>query len=391
MKTSIIILTYNHLNMTVNCLNSIKRNTPEEHEVIVVDNGSTDGTVEYLKQQEPEIKLIINGSNLGFAKGCNQGLAVSEGDAILFLNNDTVVPPGWLAPLLQQLYADDETGMTGPVSNFISGHQQIPVTYGRIEDMDAFAGENGRLNRGKTLEVRRLIGFCLLVKRSVLDEIGPFDERYGLGNYEDDDLCLRAIRAGYRLLVVLDSFIHHIGHASMGQLPDTSLQNLLKENAEKARLKWGAPIHSLLYAPYAAITATVRSDNAEKLEATLASLAAVADEIIVLDCAPTEESLHTTSRYTDRIYTMKGEADPLWVNAWMNELASGAYVLPLTAGDCLDPVNRRKLKGLKLALNTGYESVALSPDGKYRLFRKGVAQSGNACFGITGEVQIQPS
>lgn len=239
MKTSIIILTLNQLPLTIQCLESIKRNTPEEHEIIIVDNGSSDDTVQFLKAHYPELKLIENQQNLGFAKGCNQGVELAEGDAILFLNNDTVVPPGWLTPMLRALNSDSSVGMAGPVTNYISGHQLVPVTYSELKNMEAFAAEYCESKRGQVEEVRRLIGFCLLVKRSVLSEIGWFDERYGLGNYEDDDLCLRALQHGYKLLIALDSFIHHIGHASMGQDPSFDLTTLLQQNQQKAFRKWG--------------------------------------------------------------------------------------------------------------------------------------------------------
>lgn len=239
MKTSIIILTLNQLPLTIQCLESIKRNTPEEHEIIIVDNGSSDDTVQFLKAHYPELKLIENQENLGFAKGCNQGGELAEGETILFLNNDTVVPPGWLAPMLHALNSDSSVGMAGPVTNYISGHQLVPVTYSELKDMEAFAAEYCESKRGQVQEVRRLIGFCLLVKRSVLSEIGWFDERYGQGNYEDDDLCLRALQHGYKLLVALDSFIHHIGHASMGQDPSFDLTTLLQQNKQKAFRKWG--------------------------------------------------------------------------------------------------------------------------------------------------------
>ena len=98
LKTSIVILTYNELPLTKQCLASIKKHTSDEEiEIIVIDNGSSDGTIEYLKSN-PSLKTIFNEENLGFGKGCNQGLDVATGDSVLFLNNDTIVTENWLNP-----------------------------------------------------------------------------------------------------------------------------------------------------------------------------------------------------------------------------------------------------------------------------------------------------
>ncbi|MBP2116349.1 glycosyltransferase family 2 protein [Paenibacillus silagei] len=360
MKTSIIILTLNQLPLTIQCLESIRRNTPEEHEIIIVDNGSTDETVDFLKMHYPELKLIENKENLGFAKGCNQGGEVSEGEAILFLNNDTVVPPGWLAPMLNALESDSAVGMSGPVTNYISGHQRIPVTYSELREMEAFAAEYCNEKRGQVQEVRRLIGFCLLVKRTVLEEIGWFDERYGLGNYEDDDLCLRAIQHGYKLLIARDSFIHHIGHASMGQTPSFDLTTLLAQNKEKAFQKWGANIHSLIYtSPVRVCAGIIASGNEAMLEETLASFAEVTEQMIVVDPSGNERVVQTAARYTQQVYTLKGEMNVRMCRELITHMASEPYILWLQEGDVMTADERRRFNGLKLSLFHQYHLVTL--------------------------------
>ncbi|WP_158594197.1 glycosyltransferase family 2 protein [Cohnella faecalis] len=102
MKTSIVILTHNQLHITKLCLDSIRAFTGPSYETIVVDNGSSDGTTDFLRSQ-PDVKAIFNSENKGFAKGCNQGWEVSSGDCVLFLNNDTIVTPGWLEAMLEVL------------------------------------------------------------------------------------------------------------------------------------------------------------------------------------------------------------------------------------------------------------------------------------------------
>ncbi|AOL29033.1 polypeptide N-acetylgalactosaminyltransferase [Bacillus sp. FJAT-14266] len=237
-KTSIIVLTYNQLALTKQCLESIWKHTNNDCiEVIVIDNGSHDGTRDYLKQITL-IKAIFNKTNEGFAKACNQGLEVASGDNILFLNNDTVVTNQWLEPMIKLLYQDDKIGMVGPVSNYVSGPQQVPVNYTNVEEIEDFSRLYCLQQRGRSKAVLRLVGFCLLVKKKVLDQVGGFDERFVGGSFEDDDLSLRVLQAGYQLKIALDSFVHHHGHATFTGNPDLSISQLYEENRQRFIDKW---------------------------------------------------------------------------------------------------------------------------------------------------------
>src|ERR1019366_8002014 len=112
--TSIVILTHNQLAHTKTCLESIARHTPEAHELILVDNGSTDGTADYLREyaaRHRRVVVIANRTNRGFAAGNNQGLALATGSQVLLLNNDTVVTPGWLGNMLKVLREHPQVGV----------------------------------------------------------------------------------------------------------------------------------------------------------------------------------------------------------------------------------------------------------------------------------------
>ena len=195
-KTSIIILTYNNLDYNIICLESIKKYTTDEtYEIIVVDNNSTDGTREWLKEQT-DIKFILNDENVGFPKGCNLGIKASEKDNdILFLNNDTKVTPRWLDNLKICLYSDDKIGATASITNYCSNYQSIGIPYNNMEGMIEFADKNNVSSSDKWEQKTRLVAFCMLIKREVINEIGNFDEIFTPGNYEDDDLCMRVINA----------------------------------------------------------------------------------------------------------------------------------------------------------------------------------------------------
>ncbi|MGI6385863.1 MAG: glycosyltransferase family 2 protein [Desulfomonilia bacterium] len=139
--TSIIILTCNQLEYTKKCVESIQKHTPQPHEIIFVDNGSTDGTREYIEQlasDHEHIQLILNEKNLGFAAGNNQAIQKAGGDYLLLLNNDTVVTEKWLGTLIQHLNESPDTGMVG-------SHEQLgfrPPT-GAGYALRKFSGRHG--------------------------------------------------------------------------------------------------------------------------------------------------------------------------------------------------------------------------------------------------------
>ncbi|MFH1624074.1 MAG: glycosyltransferase [Pseudomonadota bacterium] len=241
---SIVILTYNQLEYTEKCIESILRYTKEPYELIFVDNGSTDGTVEYLKTVQSSefrvqsIRIIENTSNRGFAAGNNQGIGAARGDYILLLNNDIIVTDGWLQEMIRGAESDPKIGIVGPMSNYVSGPQlDREAKYSNIEEMQAYARNFAHKNKGRWLEFDRMVGFCMLIKREVLDKIGLLDERFGSGNFEDDDLCLRAERAGYKMMICGNVFVHHFGSRSfVGNNIDYTAQ--LEKNKEVFLEKW---------------------------------------------------------------------------------------------------------------------------------------------------------
>ena len=239
--TSIIIVTFNQLEYTCQCVESIRRMTDEPYELIFVDNASSDGTVEYLRSLNGA-KVIENTENRGFPAAANQGIAVAAGTQILLLNNDTIATTGWLRRLLDAMYSDPRIGLVGPCSNFVGSEQQIEVSYENLTSLDAFAWEWGKAHAGQRIDAHRLIGFCLLIRRELIEAVGLLDERFGIGCFEDDDYCLRAIKAGWRPVIAVDAFIHHFGSRTfMGSGLD--LSSILRENEQIFRKKWGSSDH----------------------------------------------------------------------------------------------------------------------------------------------------
>ncbi|HDR05497.1 MAG TPA: glycosyltransferase [Candidatus Marinimicrobia bacterium] len=212
---SLIILTYNALKYTRECIASIEAHTNYPYEIIFVDNNSTDGSKKWLKQyvkKNPQHTFIDNRENKGFAGGNNQGVRAAEGEYVLLLNNDVLVSDGWLEDMVHALELDEKIGMVGPVTNHISGRQMLKdVPYKDAAGFHDFAQYVRRENAKRVTPRRRIAGFAVLMKKTVYEKVGGLDEAYGTGNYEDDDLCLKVRNRGFAIMVHEGVFIHHYG------------------------------------------------------------------------------------------------------------------------------------------------------------------------------------
>ncbi len=243
-KVSIVLVTYNNLNLTIQCVNSILRNTTwPNYQLIVVDNGSEDGTGDYLerlRQAVPTAKVILNPDNRGFSAANNQGLREADGDILLLLNNDTVVPDGWLDPLVRHL-RNPSIGMVGPVTNAVGNEAKIEVSYTDIQQMQDFADRYTEARKGRSFDISMLAMFCVAFRRGILEEVGYLDEAFGIGMFEDDDYSRRVQAAGYRTVCAEDAFIHHYGQASFRKLiASGEYQVLWDKNQAYFESKWGA-------------------------------------------------------------------------------------------------------------------------------------------------------
>jgi polysaccharide pyruvyl transferase CsaB len=241
-RASVIVVSYNNLALNKLCLESIIRNTEyPNYEIIVVDNDSKDGTPAYLRYmaaQYPNISIILNDGNNGFARANNQGIARSSGDYIVLLNNDTIVPPGWLSRLLRHL-ENSVIGMIGPLTNFVGNEAKLDIDYQTWGEMEAFAARHVWEHDGQSADIYMLAMFCVAFRRDTYDEIGPLDEQFGIGMFEDDDYAQRMKAKGYRVMCAADVFVHHFGQAAFKKLiEDGSYDPLFDENRSYYETKW---------------------------------------------------------------------------------------------------------------------------------------------------------
>ena len=228
--TSIVIVTYNSETTIANCLHSVLLSIEAGDEVIVVDNASIDGTRREIQQFLPltsRLRLIESKANLGFSTGCNTGLRASQGTYLVLLNPDTIVYPRWLEKL-RRVFAED-VGAVGPVSDNAALHQGIGcyVEPGRrlqeLQDVltEGYAGQVG--------ETKLLVGFCLMVKRDILNRVGLLDEDLFVGN-DDLELSWRLRTHGLRLLIALDVFVHHTNHVSFTSVEPDVRRRYIEES-----------------------------------------------------------------------------------------------------------------------------------------------------------------
>src|SRR5690606_32507001 len=185
-KVSIIILGFNQVEYTRKCVESIRKHTRQKYELILVDNGSKDGTETYFRSV-PGAKVVRNAENLGVSRGWNQGMRLADGDYLLILNNDVIVGPGWLENMVRLAASEPSIGMVGPRSNFIAGPQLVPeVPYKAEEGIQDFIRQWQAGHELSAAEFGFIKGFCHLIPRRVFEKVGFYDERYGKGNFEDD-------------------------------------------------------------------------------------------------------------------------------------------------------------------------------------------------------------
>lgn len=242
-KVSVVVVTYNNLDLTKACLKSLDDNSDYSNfEIIVVDNASSDGSQDFLKTWAAEgsnRKIILNADNRGFAAGNNQGLVAATGDYLVMLNNDTFVTPGWIRTLMAHFKRDPSIGLVGPVTGNIGNEAKIDIHYNNMDEMVREAAIYTRSHMGQTYPLRTAAFFCVMLKREVFEAVGPLDEAFGRGFFEDDDYCRRVEQRGLHIVCADDVFVHHHLSASFNKLKQQDRQRLFDENKKIYEAKWG--------------------------------------------------------------------------------------------------------------------------------------------------------
>ncbi len=237
MHVSILIPLFNRLDLTRACLESLERTAGRlRYEVILLDDGSTDGTREFLGTlRQPRYRVVLNAQPRGYAANNNHGARLARAPVLCLLNNDTVLLPGWLAPMLRVLRRTAGTACVGNVQREpFSGLIDHIGVYFNAEGTPMHAGKNDAVPpKDEFGRWPAVTAACCVVPKNVFIALGGFDEGFRNG-FEDIDFCLRASEAGYRHYVANRSSIYHYISASPGR-------HLYEErNLQRYHARWGA-------------------------------------------------------------------------------------------------------------------------------------------------------
>ncbi|HID63003.1 MAG TPA: glycosyltransferase family 2 protein [Anaerolineae bacterium] len=224
---SVIIVSWNTRDLLRDCLRSLQAHKPNPAEVIVIDNASSDGSPDMVAREFPDVRLIRNTKNVGFARANNQGIKVSHGQYIALLNSDIRTTAGALKTLVAFMAETPAAGACGPCLLQPDGHPQ-PYAFGKDPTLLYL------LHRGlqqvlfrrylhdwatdAVQEVDWISGACLMVRREVIDQVGLLDEHFFM-YFEDNDWCLRIRKAGWKVYYNPHAEIIHLGGQSLVQNP----------------------------------------------------------------------------------------------------------------------------------------------------------------------------
>jgi len=237
-KISIIIPTFNQEQYTVNCLKSIKKYTSHlNYEIIWVDNGSSreSRNVVMKELKNHKYKTIWAGERLGFVKAINLGIEHSDGDYIVFQNNDTLVTKHWLDNMLYPLKQDKKIMIAGPNTTKGTsqqswdllnkntkrwkGQKKFPdLSKYELDNLDELVDELEEKFDKTYVEFKVVAFFSCILKRKIIDKVGLLDEDFKEGYYDDDHFCFKVREEGYKIVYVPTSYVHHFTTVTFTQL-----------------------------------------------------------------------------------------------------------------------------------------------------------------------------
>jgi len=222
---SLIVVNWNGRDQLESCLRSIQSCRYPKLEVIVFDNGSTDGSQGVIRESYPFVRLIENSCNIGYALGNNRALNVAEGEYLFLVNNDATIEPDCIDQLISVASADEQAGILG-CKVYVAGAREGTLEHaGGVVFPTGYTTNRGYLQHDlgqydETRDVDYVIGAAMMISKRVTDKIGLFDVMFSL-YYEDTDLCSRAKRAGFRVVYVPKAIVHHSRSATTNRVLGT--------------------------------------------------------------------------------------------------------------------------------------------------------------------------
>jgi len=342
-KVSIVIPTYNGVSLLEKCLDSIKEFAPRVAEIIVVDDASTEKIGKMVHEKHPRVKCVRHKENLGFSAACNTGIKEATGQYVLLLNTDAFISPKSIERLAEVMEINEQFGLVGPVSNQISGIQRIQADYISEAEMLKFAEKVGSDHYGMAMNVPRITGFCMMVRRELIDKFKEvdgyvFDEGIGKANFEDDDICRRSYENDFGVVVARGVFVHHEGSATLNTLDSMEIFEASRKNYLK---KLTGNDNKL------SVCMIVKNEEAV-LGRALTQLKLIADQIVVVDTGSTDHTKEIAESFGAEVHEFP------WINNFAAarnaslQYATGDWIAWFDADDTIqyeDHINIRRLVG----------------------------------------------
>jgi GT2 family glycosyltransferase len=268
-KVTVVLLIWNEWHHTLACLSSLQQLDYPTFDVVVIDNGSTDDSAVRIRETFPWVKLIENGKNLGFSGGCNVGIKYAQqqgSDFIWLLNNDTTVDPGALRAMVKKAQSDPRIGAVGSLIYFMDEPTRLQCWGGGY--VSFWLGRSGHfLKEVEDDKVEFITGCSLLLSRAAINEVGPLDEGFFM-YWEDADICFRLRRAGWLLVVAVNSKLWHKGYTSIGKGKVSSYGNFNASAARFFRKHAPAPLYSVWVGFALRLGKRIVAGDRERLRAT---------------------------------------------------------------------------------------------------------------------------
>lgn len=230
-RVSVVIPTWNGRDLLAAALASLRRQTLESFETVVVDNGSSDGTHELLTREHRDVRQVNLAENRGFAAAVNAGIAAAAGDVIVLMNNDTEAAPGWLEALVRAMDTNPDAGSVASRMLAYSAPRRIDSAGVQLGLYASQIGEGAQDGPwfDQPREVFAACAGAAAYRRAALDDVGLFDERY-FAYFEDVDLGARLQLAGWRCVYAPDAVIHHHGSATSNRIPARKFYLLMRNS-----------------------------------------------------------------------------------------------------------------------------------------------------------------
>lgn len=358
-RIPVLMPVFNNVEYTKKAVASLVKHTDNNlFELLIIDNGSTDETPQFLKslvdRNNQMFRVLTLPKNLGFGGGLNRGLDLISSfkwEYAVIANNDLLFTPKWLKQMLETMTTApvDKVGIVGPMSNFAGGSQGMAANYRTVDDLDKFSDMHHQMNKGKWHEAGVVVGLLMLFRRQFYDEVGFFDERFFPGTWEENDWELRGAIKGWKYVVDRSTFIHHYGSKTIQTTEESKDQRKnFVTNKQRFRDKWcgvDSPWETLAKSRYLKrgqdpekykqengkyrkwVVAACRVKNGAKwMDMTLERMSKIADEIVILvDQATTDNTEEICAKYP-KVIAIEKEPPHEYNEAWSrNRVLQMAY------------------------------------------------------------------